>query len=127
LKKTYENSFRDVINKTGLTQNEIDILLFLRNNPSMDTAKEISECRAISKSLVSKSVANLLSRGLINVVSDQSDRRIYRLKMTAEAAILVEELHQIQERFKQKITDDLTKEEIAVLSDLLGKIYRKLT
>ena len=55
MKRLYEKQFEDICQRYQLTQNEIDILVFLANNPSFDTASDIVEVRMIAKSYISKS------------------------------------------------------------------------
>ena len=50
--------------KLSITQTEIEIIMFLFNNPDYDTAKDISELRKFPKSCVSKAVDNLIKKGL---------------------------------------------------------------
>ena len=42
--------------KLSITHTEIEIIMFLFNNPDYDTAKDISELRKFPKSCVSKEI-----------------------------------------------------------------------
>ncbi len=59
LKKVYEKMFYSLTKEFELTQNEIDVLLFLYNNSLLNTARDIARYRAMSKSMISKSVDSL--------------------------------------------------------------------
>lgn len=63
----------------GLTPSEIDILMFLFNNAPLDTAKDISKYKGISKALVCRSVDSLSKRGLITTVVDKKGQKNYSL------------------------------------------------
>ena len=63
--KLYNGLFVPVLEKYQLTQLEIDILLFLANNPPFDTARDIVEKRHLAKSHVSAGVESLASRGAV--------------------------------------------------------------
>lgn len=56
--------FYQVSEELELTQNEIDVLLFLHNNAPLNTASDIARYRAMSKSMISKSVDSLYKRGI---------------------------------------------------------------
>ena len=45
LRKLYGQLFAPLLSQLGLTQLEMDILLFLANNPGKDTARDIVELR----------------------------------------------------------------------------------
>ena len=73
--KAYAHVIEPVCKKHKLTHNELDILLFLHNNPDFDRASDIVTKRGIAKSHVSMSVTSLEKRGLILRETDPNDRR----------------------------------------------------
>ena len=62
-KKIYDQSLEPVCKKYQLTRMELDILLFLANNPGYDTAKDIIERRRLTKSHVSMSLKDFREAG----------------------------------------------------------------
>ena len=68
LKTLYARCIEEVCTAYKLTRMELDILLFLANNPCYDTATDIIEIRYLAKSQVS-------SRGLGDVYKRQDMRR----------------------------------------------------
>ena len=48
LKRAYDAALKPVAEAHGLTRNEVDVLLFLANNPGYDTARDIVELRGPS-------------------------------------------------------------------------------
>ena len=56
LKKFYAKQFIPLIQKSRLSMRELDVLLFLANNPDYDTARDIAEFRSLAKSQVSQAV-----------------------------------------------------------------------
>ena len=67
--------------KLSITHTEIEIIMFLFNNPDYDTAKDISELRKFPKSCVSKAVDDLIKKDYLESFIDISDRRILHLKL----------------------------------------------
>lgn len=96
----------------GITKPEADILAFLYNNPTCDTAKDIVKLKGFSKAYVSKAVEPLLDKGLITVYVDKNDRRCQHLKLTEKAKPIVIQLHKMQSQFIDKITNGISKEDI---------------
>ena len=76
-KKFYTSQFESAAVRHGLNQLEIDILLFLHNNPDCRTASDICRYRGLAKSNVSKAVEHLRTMGLLTV-SPAADNRWYR-------------------------------------------------
>ena len=52
----YARQFADLLARTGLSMREMDVILFLTNNPGHDTARDVTELRGLSKSQVSAAV-----------------------------------------------------------------------
>lgn len=66
-KKYHAARFEAASVQYGLNQLEIDILLFLHNNPDCRTASDICRYRGLAKSNVSAAVERLRARGVLTV------------------------------------------------------------
>ena len=108
----YYNLSVEVANECGITKPESDILAFLNNNPSCDTAKDIVKLRGFSKAYVSKAVEPLILKGLINVEVDKGDRRCQHLKLTEKSKPIVIKLYNMQSKFIDKITEGIDQKDI---------------
>ncbi len=122
LKKMYEKAFYSINDELKLTQAEVDIILFLNNNKPLDTAKDITEYRYISKSLVSKSVESLLKKGYLSCKTDSSDKRIVHLMIEPVAIQMVEKLLAVQKNFMSILFNGITDDEYEVTKRVLNKI-----
>lgn len=96
----------------GITKPEADILAFLNNNPTCDTAKDIVKLKGFSKAYVSKAVVPLLEKGFIKIDIDKSDRRCQHLKLTEKSKPIIKELYDMQNKFVNKITEGIDKKDI---------------
>ena len=83
-KKNYAKCLEPICRDQDLTRNELDVMLFLYNNPQFDRAADIVSRRGIAKSHVSLSVTNLESRGLLVRRFDPVDRRQAHLELTEQ-------------------------------------------
>ena len=64
-KKYHAARFEAASVQYGLNQLEIDILLFLHNNPGCDTARDICTYRQLKPALVSLYIENLVQLGFL--------------------------------------------------------------
>ena len=80
----------------GLARVELDILLFLANNPQFDTATDIVERRCISKAHVSQSVKSLEQRGYLERCYEGDNRRTIHLRLMERAQAAVDVGRQAQ-------------------------------
>ena len=62
VRRSVRTALRDAVREVGLTQNEIEVLLFLAQG-KCNTARDISQVRGMPRSLVSKAVDQLVRRG----------------------------------------------------------------
>lgn len=95
-----------------ITRIELDILLFLANNPRYDTAAEIVEIRYLSKSQVSSSIRLLEQRGFIRKEYTSQNRKSAHLKLCEAAAHVVHDGQSAQEAFLAILLNGFSQEEM---------------
>jgi len=126
LKKVYEKMFYQLTEELQLTQNEIDVLLFLNNNSPLDTATDIARYRAMSKSMISKSVDSLYKKGFLSYETDETDKRCIHLKIESVAILIVEKLYEGQKEFFNILTSNITDEEYKAMKTVLNKMHQNI-
>jgi len=126
LKKVYEKMFYQLTEELQLTQNEIDVLLFLYNNSPLDTARDIARYRAMSKSMISKSVDSLYRKGYLSYEIDEIDKRCINLKIEPVAITIVGKLHDAQKEFFYILTYNITEEEYQAMETVLNKMNQNI-
>lgn len=126
LKKTYDHQCQGVMEHYQITRSELDILLFLHNNPEFDSAKDIVEKRGILKSHVSMGIENLINKGYLSSIQDTKDKRRYHLKPTVNASSIIEDGLVVQRELKETVFKDFSEEEIETFNFLNEKIYQNV-
>lgn len=121
-KKYYTAQFEGAAAAYGLNQLEIDILLFLHNNPELCTASDICRYRVLAKSNVSAAVERLRSRGVLAVSPAPGNRRQRLLGFTTEGGTMAAALAEIQRRSIEPLFTDFTPEEQQALQDYLRRM-----
>ncbi len=121
-KKFYTSQFEAAAARYGLNQLEIDILLFLHNNPDCRTASDICRYRGLAKSNVSKAVEHLRTMDLVTVSPAADNRRQRMLGFTAAAGPLVQELSAIQQAATAAVAADLTPAEWQNMQDYIARM-----
>ena len=90
MRSLYSAQLDAVGREYGLARVELDILLFLANNPQFDTATDIVERRCISKAHVSQSVKSLEQRGCLERCYEGDNRRTIHLRLMERAQAAVD-------------------------------------
>lgn len=123
-RKVYEQLESAACSDYGLTLVEMDILLFLANNPEYVTAQDIVEYRMLAKSHVSISVDRLLKRGFL--IKTSAQKRNIPLALTPEGMKAVEAGRKMQALFQEILIDGFDEEEAAQLQDFQRRISKNL-
>ena len=128
--RVYAKFCQPVCRKYDLTQTGLDILLFFANNPSYNTARDICRIRGIKAGITSVTVEKLISAGYLAREADSQDRRIQRLRLTEQAANVIQEGRRAQQEFGEAISQGMTREEAKTflrLSSILAQNVEKLS
>ena len=121
-KKYHAARFEAASVQYGLNQLEIDILLFLHNNPDCRTASDICRYRGLAKSNVSAAVERLRARGVLTVSPAPDNRRQRLLAFTADGQRIAAALAEIQHRTVEPLFEGFTAEEQQRLQEYLSRM-----
>lgn len=127
LSKLYERQFKEVRKKYKITQLEIDILAFLKNNPRLDTASDIIRYRMLPKANVSQAVELLIQKNLIKRNPDKQDRRKIHLTLLETAQPLLSEILAEQNVFWEVIFDGIPESEREWYMHINHQVARNVT
>ena len=108
----YHTAIAPLCASTGLPPAAADILLFLANNPGMDTARDICTYRHLKPAIVSFHVEKLAGEGYLERQPVPGDRRKCRLVCTEKAGPVIQRGRAVQETFSRQLTEGLTEEEL---------------
>lgn len=126
LQKIYGNLLAPVCAQWNLTRNELDVLLFLYNNPHLDRATDIVSCRGIAKSHVSISVSSLEKRGYLRKWVDKADRRTIHLELTEASYPAAQAGKAAQTALGKLLIQGLTEEELTLWRQLGEKVRENI-
>ena len=121
--KIYSRQLEPVCKKWDLTRSEVDVLLFLYNNPQYDRAADIVTRRGMTKSHVSMSVASLADRGLLERRDSPSDRRTTHLRLLKAGEIIAEEAKTAQEQFFSVLYEGVSQKEMEKMEGITRKVF----
>lgn len=121
-KKHYARLLDPICKQWELTRNELDVLLFLYNNPQFDRAADIVSRRGIAKSHVSLSVTSLEERGFLVRRYDANDRRMAHLVLTERGREIAAQAHDVQMSYFSGIHQGITAEEFEIWRRITQKV-----
>ncbi|MBO5158565.1 MAG: winged helix DNA-binding protein [Lachnospiraceae bacterium] len=122
LKKLLAKKVEPIIQECDLRPVEMDILVLLQREKSIDTAKGIIQKKHLSKAHISKSIENLRSKGFIHLEEDESDHRILHIRLTEKSKNIIEEVSEIYEECKEIMQRGISEEELQIVK----KVFKKM-
>ena len=120
--KFYTSRFAALLEEHQLSMRDMDVLLFLVNNPGYDTARDITEFRGMSKSQVSQAVDLLTAEGFLQRTPDTEDRRVIHLSLTEQGAPLAAQALAIQASCVRQLVSGLSAEQQEQLKMMLDVV-----
>lgn len=125
-KKSYSQCLEPVCKAWKLTRNELDVLLFLHNNPGFDRAVDIVSRRGIAKSHVSLSVTGLEEKGLLERRFSRQDRRMVHLELTEQGRTIAAEAREKQVQYFSALYRGVSPEEAELWKNIVLKIRENI-
>lgn len=126
IKTLYSKCVGGVCRKHDITRIELDILLFLANNPGYDTATDIVEIRYLAKSQVSVAVRHMEGCGFLRKEYAEDNRKTAHLHICEAAADIIADGQNAQRRFFEIVQEGVPQDEIACLKHCLNHIYENI-
>lgn len=123
----YTAAMQPLCRREGLAPNGVDILLFLANNPGLDTARDVCTYRGLKPGIVSFHVEKLVQEGYLLRQPAPEDRRKCRLVCTRRAEPVVQRGRQVQESFFRRMTAGLDPQDLAAFRRCLEGFQRNLS
>ena len=123
----YHAALSPLCAETGLPPAAADILLFLANNPGLDTARDVCTYRGLKPGIVSFHVEKLVQEGYLLRQPAPGDRRKCRLVCTEKAGPVVQQGRELQETFFRRLARGLEPEDLAAFRRCLEGFRRNLS
>ena len=114
----YNKMCEPILHEFDIPQVSFDILMFLKNNPDLCTAQQISEFRNIKKNLVSVHVDKLVAAGYLQRGTVAGDRRKILLSCTEKAKAGLK----MQQDFNQKLILNIPKEYMSIYKEIIDSM-----
>lgn len=122
----YSKLVSPVCERFALTRMELDVLLFLANNPTYDTAAELIDLRHFAKSQVSATVKLLEQKGLLSRTFAPGNRKTVHLHLCSAAQPMITEGQAAQEHFAEILLCGFSDEERSVMQKMNERMHQNI-
>lgn len=104
----------------------MEALSAIHNSPEATSQVNIARRLRIEGPTLTRMIDSLEKDGLVERLADPEDRRTKKLKVTREGKAALDEIFAIAEIYRERLLDDLSDGDIAMLNKLLGRMLDKL-
>ena len=111
LKKSYDCFIQPVMDKYSMTRIEIDILMFLANNPQYSTASDIVNKRMLTKSHVSYALNTLEQNGYIRREYRNNNRKTAYIVLLEKAEDIIADGKKAQLEYGKTVSEGIDREQ----------------
>lgn len=125
-RRSYDHVITPVCARHNITRMELDVLLFLANNPGHDTAAELVSLRGLTKSHVSAAVATLAERGLLTGSHRGGNRKTIHLAPLPAAQAIIVDGRAAQQQLYAALLQGFTPAERALLQGAGDRFVQNL-
>ncbi|MDY4954190.1 MAG: MarR family transcriptional regulator [Candidatus Onthomonas sp.] len=122
-KRMCVKSVEEALKEFNLSYVELAVLLFLDENPALDTGRDIADGLLLAKSNISTAVESLVQRGYLRREPDPVDRRLVHLKLMDTARILIQRGEEERQKMIRQMFDGFTRAEMEVLQSFSDRVY----
>lgn len=126
LKKLIARKVEPIMQEYELRPVELDILVFLRREKDVDTAKGIIERKHLSKAHISKSIDNLRNGGFIQVTEDENDHRILHIQLTEKSNEVISEVNEIYGECRGIMQRGISCDELEIVKRVMLKMNENI-
>ncbi len=118
----YNRTLKECAKATGLTKQEVDILLFLENHASCNRACDIVNNRGLSKAYVSKALASLVKKGLVSIETEKDDRRYQHISLSKKSEKVISYVRQRGKDMIFSLTKEIPESDLHVFMQVIEKM-----
>lgn len=126
LKKLVSRKVEPIIEEYGLRPVELDILLFLRKEKNVDTAKEITGRKHLSKAHISKSIENLRLGDFIKLAEDENDHRVLHISLTEKSNAVISKVAEVYAECREIMQKGISPEELEIAKKVILKMNENI-
>ena len=112
--------------KYNLTHIEVNIIMFLYNNPNYNTAALISKYKRLAKSHVSTTIQALVEKGLIKRGYEDNNKKTIYLYLLEGSIKIAKEGKLLQDKYKDIVLKGFSSSEVDTLFKFLDRINSNL-
>lgn len=114
-----------------LKASDIRVLFCIYHEPQSDPqgmmVSQISSCLHVTSPTVTQLIKELEAKGLVERAMDESDRRVIRVRLTADGIDVVTKAQEVVSEAFHGLTEYLGEQDSEQLAVLLSKVFRYYT
>lgn len=125
IRRVYAERLNIKFGGESFSPNEISVLILLSNNKTINTCGKLTTVLGVSKGLVSRSLASLERKRLIEIRLAEDDRRSRYIVLTEASKAVICQLREGIREINDVILEDISEEEIEQMENTMRRIIER--
>lgn len=125
IRRVYAERLNIKFGGESFSPNEISVLILLSNNKTINTSGKLTTVLGVSKGLVSRSLASLERKRLIEIRLAEDDRRSRYIALTEASKAVICQLREGIREINDVILEDISEEEIEQMENTMRRIIER--
>ena len=125
LKKVLRARYGRLRKRYGITQLDIELLLYFEEHPGA-LASDVIQYLDLNKGNVSTALFSLYRDGLVDGRENDNDRRVVQYYLKEKGKKIVKEAQAVRDDVMNHLFQGMTKQELSVLESIAEKTFRNL-
>lgn len=126
-KRLNEKKLEVVMDKYDLRKIDMELIFYLANCGTKDTAKDIASMGMFTKGHISQSVKRLSKQKFITSTPDEKDLRVQHLKLTDNVQTVFKEIEAIKNSLTDVMFDGISEKDLIFMGKLFEKMYDNIS
>lgn len=118
--------FAELLEKTGLTMMDIEIIVYLKEYPEKNTFTQVQQWKNYSKSHISTSITHLVEKGYLSKKMSENNKKIHYLIPLDKCNYIVTEYKKCVSIFLKVAFDGVSEKEKEFLLQIFKKVSDNL-
>ncbi len=103
--------FTDLVEETGLSEVQIEILVALKELPDSNTFTDILKTKDYAKSYISNAITALVERGYVAKQGSLTNKKVYRLFLLEESQEIIDQYYLCVAQFQRDALHGVSQED----------------
>lgn len=119
--------FSEILAEPDLNLMELELIVFLHEQPDSNTFTHIMKAKDYAKSHISTAINHLVQCGYIKKTTDSTNKKVHNLHLLDKSAPVIAQYYQCTQRFQENAFAGLDGRDLEIFQQVIRQINENLS